>query len=154
MHGHSLNSTGIFFCCLLMLPAACRCCLHCSYRTLAEPHNYTLEVKKSKFIATAWPTSSAEQVIVILTFSAVWAGCEPQALVAQQSYVCRIQQAAIPHSLQAMQHVTDASDSSASHNCFAYKACDVFNLLRLYLRSLWRRTRSTVHTLHLSPAGW
>lgn len=37
----------------------------CSYRTLAAPHNVTVEVKKSKFITSAWPTNTTEEVCVI-----------------------------------------------------------------------------------------
>lgn len=58
-----------------------------SYRTLAAPHHVTVEVKKSKFITSAWPTSTPEE---------------------------------------ALQLVADASDPSASHNCFAYKIGEQF----------------------------
>lgn len=36
----------------------------CSYLTLAAPHTATIEIKKSKFITTAWSTASPEEVSV------------------------------------------------------------------------------------------
>lgn len=52
------------------------------YWTLAEPYTHETEIKKSQFIATAWPVASAAE---------------------------------------ALSHVAEASDPTASHNCWAFK---------------------------------
>ena len=95
-----------------------------SYLTLAAPYTATIEIKKSKFITTAWPATSPDEVRGCPTSDArliclmhpdgnagIWTGW-PAAL------------------LQALQLVAAAKDPAASHNCFAYKIGEQVNACR------------------------
>lgn len=49
------------------------CCL-CSHETISEQYSNTMEVKRSKFIATVWPVTSAEQVIFVMFLATATSG--------------------------------------------------------------------------------
>lgn len=89
-----------------------------SYLTLAAPHTVTIEIKKSKFITTAWPTTSPEEVSDVCISQMYEKNCLKQ-FVGTQVYD-RFK-AGRRLFMQALQLVAAAKDPAASHNCFAYK---------------------------------
>ena len=74
-----------------------------------------LEIKKSKFLATAWPITAISQV-------QVECGCRIDA----ELLVHNLKHGAVlvtdpVHRMQAEQYIEENKDLSASHNCYAYK---------------------------------
>jgi hypothetical protein len=111
----------------------CSACL-CSYWTLAEPYTLETEIKKSQFIATAWPVTSAAEVSIHClqalshiaealhpTISHNWGTLKSAGIASvYHSANARTPEAAVSASdvcLQALSYIADASDPSASHNC-------------------------------------
>jgi putative IMPACT (imprinted ancient) family translation regulator len=89
-----------------------------SYLTLAAPHTATIEIKKSKFITTAWPATSPEEVSGCLHFR------RKTHLPDAARWECKFMdrsKASLRLSMQALQLGAAAKDPAASHNCFAYK---------------------------------
>ncbi len=84
--------------------------VQCSWLTLKQPQTAVLEVKKSKFLTTAWPITAVSQVTCIMLG-------RPQLSRLRRNVCAQDCQS----NLQAEQYVAEYRDLSASHNCYAYK---------------------------------
>ena len=87
-----------------------------SWWTLKQPQTTVLEVKKSKFLAIAWPVTDVSQVDV--QFAVIASNLD-------RLFAYGLMHGPLlftyPMHLQAEQYIEAHKDVSASHNCYAYK---------------------------------